>query len=103
MVHTAYNLKVFPFLSDRIEDLKGELPSYLAKVDVSSEVDKLEWWKKYTNQLPHACKLILLVQPSSAAAERIFSLLTNSFSEQQTSVLEDSVEASIMLQYNYRQ
>ena len=48
------NLKAFPFLSDRIEDLKRELPSYLAKVDDDySEVDKQEWWKKYANQLPH--------------------------------------------------
>ena len=97
-------MKAFPFLSDPIEDFKRELPSYLAKVDdVSFEVDKLEWWKKYTNQFPHwsaACKLILLVQPSSAAAEHIFSLLTNSFSEQQKSALEDSIEASIMFQYN---
>ena len=71
---SSLQFESFPFFSDRIEDLK--LPSYLAKVDdVSSEVDKLEWWKKYSSQLPHwsaACKLILLVQPSSAAAERVF-------------------------------
>ena len=35
---------------------------------VSSEVDKLEWWKNYTDEL----LLILLVQPSSVAAERVF-------------------------------
>lgn len=102
------NLKAFPFLSDRIQDLKRELPTYLAKVDgvvgVSSEVG-IEWWKKYADELPHwsaAFQLILLVQPSSAAAERVFSLLTNSFSEKQTSALEDCIEASIMLQYNCR-
>ena len=27
------HLKAFPFLSDKLEDLKKELPSYLAKVD----------------------------------------------------------------------
>ncbi len=32
-----------------------------------------------------ACKTVLLVQPSSAAAERVFSLLSNSFAETQTS------------------
>ena len=87
-------------------DEAGSCSQHITLDDVSSEVDKLEWWKKYANQLPHwsaACKLILLVQPSSAAAECVFSLLTNSFSEQQTSALEDSIEASIMLQYNYRQ
>ena len=71
-------MNAFPFLSDRIEDLKRELPSYLAKVDdVSSEVDKLEWWKKHANQLSAACKLIMLVQPSSAAAERGFFFAVN--------------------------
>ncbi len=72
---------------------------------MSPTIDKLEWWKKHSNELPHwsaACKLVLLVQPSSAAAERVFSLLSNSFGEQQTSSLEETIEASIMLQYNYR-
>ena len=41
-------------------------------------------------------KSILLVQPSSAASERIFSLLRNSFEERQ----KDYIEASLMLQYN---
>ena len=36
---SSLQFEVFPFLSDRIDDLKRELPSYLAKVDdVSSEV-----------------------------------------------------------------
>ena len=78
---SSLQFESFPFLSDRIEDLKRELPSYLAKVDdVSSEVNKLEWWKKCSSQLPHwsaACKLILLVQPSSAAAESVFFLAVN--------------------------
>ena len=80
---SSLQFEAFPVLSGRIEDLKRELPSYLAKVDdVSSEVDKLEWWKKYTNQLLHwsaACKLILLVQPSSAAAERFFFAVNELF------------------------
>ena len=37
-------------------------------------------------------------RPSSAAAERVFSLLQNSFQEQQFSALEDYIETSIMLQ-----
>ena len=42
--------------------------------------------------------MVLLVQPSSAAAER--ALLSNSFTEQQMSSLEDYIETSIMLWYN---
>ena len=45
-------------------------------------------------------QIVLLVQPSSAAAERVFSLLQNSFTQRQSSSLEDYIETSIMLQYN---
>ena len=43
---------------------------------------------------------ILLMQPSSAAAERILSLLKAVFTEQQEGCLQDYIEASIMLQFN---
>ena len=43
-----------------------------------------------------------LLQPSSGAAERVFSVLNNSFGKRQLSTLEDYVEASVMLQYNKR-
>ncbi len=86
--------------------MKAELPTYLVKADgVSPEMDKLDWWRKHENELPlwsKACKTVLLVQPSSAAAERVFSLLSNSFTETQTSSMEDYIESSIMLQYNGR-
>ena len=46
------------------------------------------------------CRAILLLQPSSAAAERVFSLLSNSFKENQQNALEDYISTSVMLQYN---
>ena len=46
--------------------------------------------------------LLLFVQPSSAAAERAFSLLSASFHEQQDHALSDYVQASLMLQYKNR-
>ena len=78
--------------------MKSELPKYLAMAeDVSPSIDKNDWWMKHeTSELFHwskACKIVLLVQPSSAATERVFSLLSNSFTEWQISSLED---------YNYR-
>ena len=48
----------------------------------------------------HKCKTALLIQPSSAAAERVSSLLSNSFKENQARALEDYIETSIMLQYS---
>ncbi len=99
------SLKVLPFIKNPlITNLKTELPAYMSKAeDVLPTVSKTEWWKKHAQELPFwssACKSILLLQPSSAAAERVFSLLNNSFKEQQYSSLEDYIETSIMLQYN---
>ena len=99
-------LKAFPFLIDRLENLKLELPMYIAAAeDVSNTTDVLEWWKSNETKLPHwaeACKRAFLVQPSSAAVERVFSLLNNSFCKQQEHSMEDYIESSLMLQYNKR-
>jgi len=103
---TINTLQCFPFLnvSENILNLKNELPLYLARVkDISENISCTEWWKLNENGLPFwsaAAKKVLLVQPSSASAERVFSLLNNSFSPQQQSSLQDYVETSVMLQYN---
>ena len=47
----------------------------------------------------HAAK-VLLLQPSSAAAERVFSILKNSFGDQQLRSLEDYLETSLIVQHN---
>ena len=63
------------------------LPLYIAKSDgVSTEFDKLAWWKSHQHELPNWSKAgntALLNEPSSTAAERVFSLLNNSFKENQ--------------------
>ncbi len=43
-----------------------------------------------------------MIIKSSVQSERVYSLLKNSFNEQQEASLQDYIEASIMLQYNYR-
>ena len=77
---------------------------YLARAaDTSATISPLEWWKRNASDLPNwskAAKKILLLQPSSAAAERVFSLLQNSFGEQQDNSLQDYIECSLVLQYN---
>ena len=100
-------LKQFGFLTDDIiAQLVEELPHYLAIADgvtVESEEDKVKWWSNQEISLPTwsaALKKILLVQPSSASAERVFSLLKNGFNRQQDAALEETVEASVMLRYN---
>ena len=54
-------------------------------------------------QLPHWASLVkklLLIQPSLASAERVFSLLNNALNDQQDNALEDYLEASVMTRYN---
>ena len=63
------------------------------------------WWSQQTSELPTLASAflhILLIQPSSAAAEEVFSLLTNSFGANQDLALQDYIESSLMFQYNGR-
>lgn len=87
-----------------IQPLQGELAAYQALTDdVAAEINVLEWWSQHSKEIlswASACKQILLLQPSSAASERVFSLLQNSFNNRQERALEDYIETSLILQYN---
>ena len=75
-----------------------------ASEDVSTDIDPVVWWKNHAIELPNwaaVFRLVLLVQPSSAAAERVFSILQCCFNEKQRSSLEDYIELSAMLQFNH--
>ena len=98
----------FPFLDNDniIANLARELPDYLAAADgvvMANEEEKLAWWAAHSDTLPHwagVVKKLLVIQPSSASAERVFSLLKNAFNDQQDNALEDYLEASVMIRYN---
>jgi len=98
-------LGAFPFLNNQsiLSSLKVELPTYLALAqDVSPEYDTLSWWKGHSQDLPcwsSAARDVVLVQPSSATSERVFSA---SFGPQQDCCLQDYIESSLMLQFNKR-
>ena len=83
------SLLAIPFLSapSIVNSLKAELPDYVARAaDISADFPALDWWKQNGSALPSwagAAKKILLLQPSSAAAERVFSILKCTFGEQQ--------------------
>ena len=102
----AQELATIPFLhvAHVVAGLTAELPDYLARAaDTSPSISCLEWWKLNASALPNwseAAKRVLLLQPSSAAAERVFSLLNSSFGNQQDNSLQDYIESSVMLQYN---
>ena len=100
-------LAVFPFIDTTVlQQLKTELPQYVAAcASVAPSYDVLKFWQNHLSTLPYwsttAAKVVLL-QPSSAASERVFSVLKASFSDTQTGCLQDLVECSCMLQYNNR-
>ena len=74
-----------------------------ASEDVPSfptDINPVALWKSNAMELPkcdNAFRLVMLVQPSSAAAERVFSILQH-FTAQQQSSLEDYLELPVMLQ-----
>ena len=82
-----------------INGLITELPNYLAAaqdVIMPCEEDKVKWWRQQSDNLPHwssAGLKVLLVQPSSAAAERVFSILNASFNDSQEHALVDYLQA----------
>ena len=86
-----------------ISSLDRELAEYLAATDgvsMSSEDKKLTLWAANSKTLPNWSALVqklLLLQPSSASAERVFSLLNNVFNGQQDSSLTVILESSVML------
>ncbi|KAK3742871.1 hypothetical protein QZH41_007769 [Actinostola sp. cb2023] len=110
-VASVEELRKFSFLDDDgiIQGLTAELPRYMAIADgtaLETEEEKLLWWSRNEATLPNwssAVKKVLLVQPSSASAERVFSLMKNFFGNQQDAALEETVEASVMLRYNQNQ
>ena len=101
-------LNNIPFLSQDLNHLKEELPTYFAKAAVvasstggTEPIGTLGWWKNNCTNLLYwstAAQKVFLVQPSSAVAECIFSIL-NRFSDTQTNSSEDYVE-SIQLCFN---
>ena len=103
------SLTAFPFLNRPtiLENLKQELPQYLAVTqDLSPNYDGvLNWWKNNKTVLPtwaECVKMVVCIQPSSAAAERVFFLLQSTFGDQQGLALQDYIETSLMCQYNKR-
>lgn len=101
-----------------IEPMIKELPTYMRLAqatnvtafnnrtsvsDYSNEV--LKWWRTNKPWIPAwatAARICFAFQPSSAAAERVFSLVEAMFGKDQSTVLADMIQGSTMLRYNKR-
>ena len=72
-------LSVILFVSGEISQLKEELPVHVAKsTGVDPSFNILDWLRGNSPELPHWSSLaqrVILIQPSSAAAERVFLIL----------------------------
>ena len=67
--------------------------------------DVLGWWRMNANRIPTwalAARMVFSLQCSSAASERVFSLVQNLFGSDQVRVLADQVQGATMLNYNKR-
>ena len=79
-----------------IQSLKDELPVYFVKAanirdDFDPRTEVWLWWKSNDQELPAwsaAVQKVVLVEPSSASAERVASLLTTMFGDRQDHAIE---------------
>ena len=103
--HAAY--KCTRLLSQELlNDLNMECLEYIARCNASrllETMDILAWFKENKESLVafhQVANRIATIPTSSAAVERSFSLLSNSFGPRQDSALGDMMEAAVMLQFN---
>jgi hypothetical protein len=91
---------------DLVPGLKASLAAYKsACLELPEDFDLIRWWRLNKKDLPfwaRLLRLILLLAPSSAAVERVFSIMRRTFGANQDAALGDYVRTSLMLQYNYR-
>ena len=89
-------------LPERLQRLQKELATYKAAcIELPEDNDVLRWWRLKMKDLPSWALLlrkVLLLSPSSAAVERVFSILRRTFGQQQDVALADYMRTSLFLQ-----
>ena len=101
-------LRLLPTLDDDVivQGLKDELPALLVSAaNMQACSSRLRWWREQ-EKLPYwqsAAKVVFCLVPSSAAAERVFSLLQAVTTDSQARLFSDHLEAMLQLQYNRSQ
>jgi len=86
----------------------SELPQYFVLADgVAPDVDLLIWWFGVRSELPTWFGKVLpeavRMQPTSATAERLFSMMEWMHRDDRQSALLDYKETALMLRYNQKQ
>ena len=78
----------------------------LNRTDVGEYTEAvLAFYRAYNPRFPtwaKAARIIFAMAPSSAASERVFSLVKNMFGKEQLAAMADFIQGSLMLRYNKR-
>ena len=94
-------LSTFEPFKGCLDALVAELPEYSRlSTNVDSSVDILGWFRHHKDFIPswyHYSCIAALFQPSSAAAERVFSIINRISKTRMTRMLHDYVETTVML------
>ena len=114
---SVFRFSKHPKLAPKIVLMESELPKYLelvAKIKPRSERlnDKGKdtfslhgWWRGNEDAVPawsYVLRALLTNSPNSIPPERVFSILNDTFNDDQDSSLADYMEFSLMRQYNMR-
>ena len=104
-----------PALNGSAAALKAEVEAYRVAARSAPAIDHrdvkafteavLEFWRKQGTKMPawrKAARIVLAIPPTSAASERVFSLLEAMFGTGMDASLSDLIQASLMLRYNER-
>ena len=109
LVDEIAHISIIPLCYDNLLQLERTSKEYKKRADQKyalPEEDRPSLWEFWTSSsiaLPLWSKCadeIALITPSSCTVERVFSLLTQGFSDNQEGALEDYVFASVLVRYN---
>ena len=90
-------LRVYQGAAQNFTVDRADIPDFTTKV--------LHWWACNHSKIPNwaaVARINFSLTPSSAACERVLSLLKCMFEHLQASSLADQVQAGLMLRYNDR-
>ena len=114
---SVFRFSSHPKLAPKMAQMESELPKYLelvAKIKPKSQRlnDKgkdtfslLDWWRGNEGEVPtwsYVLRAVLANSPNSIPPERVFSILNDSFDDDQDRSLADYIEFSLQRQYNMR-
>ena len=88
--------------------LVGEIKPKVERLDPKTKKDTFclqQWWRANAEKVPswaYVLRAVLTNSPNSIPPERVFSILNDTFDDDQTSTHADLIEYSLQSQYNAR-